>query len=89
MQEKIERLSAKLYVNATPYRFKKEQGRFEKGYIKVNFWIDALCLESLKKDREIQKRFDEKVEKLRRWLETLPESEYKAGMTKALQDIGY
>jgi len=89
MQEKIEKLSARLYANVTPYRFKKEQGRFDRGYIKVNFWIDKLCIESIERDRRIQKEFDEKLQKLKRWFDTLPESEYKAGMKKALKDAGY
>jgi len=89
MQEKIEKLSSILYGHATPYRFKKEQGSFDRGYLKVNFWIDELCLESIENDKKIQKSFDEKVEKLKRWLETLQESEYKEGMLKALHDAGY
>ena len=89
MQEKIEKLSAMIYSYSTPYRFKKEQGSFDRGYLKVNFWMDELCIESLENDKRIQKSFDEKVEKLKRWLETLQESEYKEGMSKALHDAGY
>ena len=89
MQEKIEKLSSNLYIQATPYRFKKAPSRFDKGYLKVNFWIDELCIASLEKDKRIQKGFDEKIEKLKRWLETLENSEYKEGMTKALHDAGY
>ena len=89
MQTKIEQLSSKLYSHATPYRFKKVQGSFGRGYLKVNFWIDELCIESLEDDKKIQKSFDERMEKLKRWLETLQESEYKDGMLKALYDAGY
>jgi len=89
MQEKIEKLSSILYSRSTPYRFKKEQGSFDRGYLKVNFWIDELCIESLENDKNIQKSFDEKIEKLKRWLETLQESEYKEGMKKALSDADY
>ena len=55
----------------------------------MNFWMDELCLESIENDKRIQKSFDERVEKLKRWLETLPASEYKEGMIKALRDAGY
>ena len=33
--------------------------------------------------------FDEKVEKLKRWMETIKKSEYKKGMKQALKDAGY
>ncbi len=89
MQAKIEKISARLYSCSTPYRFKKEQGSFDRGYLKANFWMDELCLESLENDKKIQKSFDAKVEKLKRWLDTLSESDYKAGMIKALRDAGY
>lgn len=89
MQEKIEHLSAKLYVNSTPHRFKKEKNSFDRGYMKVNLWMDALCSDAIAKDRQIVKDFDAMVEKLTHWIETLEESEYKAGMKKALHDAGY
>ena len=89
MQEKIEKLSSTLYSHGTPYRFKKVQDSFDRGYLKVNFWIDELCIESLVEDKKIQRNFDEKVERLKQWLETLQESEYKEGMLKALYDAGY
>ena len=89
MQEKIEKISSRLYASATPYRFKKEQRSFDKGYLKVNFWIDELCLESLEKDMHIQKSFDARVDKLKRWLDTLQDSEYKEGMRQALSDAVY
>jgi len=88
MQEKIEKISSRLYANATPYRFKKEKKSYDKGYLKVNLWIDALCIESLEKDIHIQKSFDAKVEKLKKWLDTLQDSEYKEGMRQALSDTG-
>ena len=88
MQEKIEKLSSILYNRSTPYRFKKEQGSFDRGYLKVNFWMDELCLEALEKDRLIEQEFDEKIEKLKRWMKTVKGSEYKEGMLKALEDAG-
>ena len=89
MQEKIEKISSILYNHSTAYRFKKEQGSFDRGYLKVNFWMDKLCLESLAKDRQVNVEFEEKIEKLKRWLETVKDSEYKEGMQKALHDVGY
>jgi len=89
MQTKIEKLSAELYIKSTPHRFKKRQESFDRGYLKVNFWIDELCLESIAKDREIEREFDEKIEKLKRWMETIKTSEYKEGMRQALSDAGY
>ena len=89
MQEKIERLSSKLYINSTPHRFKKEPNSFDRGYLKVNFWMDELCLESISKDKQIKIDFEATVEKLKRWMETVKESEYKEGMKKALKDAGY
>lgn len=88
MQKKIEHLSAKLYINSTPHRFKKEQNSFDRGYMKVNLWMDALCSEAIAKDRQIVKDFDAMVEKLKCWIETIEESEYKEGMQKALHDAG-
>lgn len=79
MQSKIEELSSRLYISATPYRFKKDQGSFDRGYLKVNFWMDELCLEALEKDRLIEQEFDEKIEKLKRWMKTVKGSEYKRG----------
>ena len=89
MQQKIEDLSTKLYISSTPHRFKKEQNSFDRGYLKVNFWMDELCLESMAKDKQIVIEFDETVEKLKRWMETIKESEYKEGMEQALKDAGY
>ena len=89
MQTKIEKLSSELYAKSTPHRFKKEQNSFDRGYLKVNFWMDELCLESIEKDRQIALEFDEKVGKLQRWMETIKESEYKRGMNQALKDAGY
>lgn len=89
MQTKIEKLNAELYIQSTPHRFKKEQNSFDRGYLKVNFWMDELCLESIAKDRQIELEFDDKVEKLKRWMETIKESEYKEGMRQALKDSGY
>ena len=89
MQIKIEKLSSELYIKSTPHRFKKEQNSFDRGYLKVNFWMDELCLESMAKDRQIALEFDAKVEKLKRWMETIKESEYKKGMEQALHDAGY
>lgn len=89
MQQKIEDLSSRLYINSTPHRFKKEQNSFDRGYLKVNFWMDELCLESIAKDKQIAIDFDEMIEKLKRWIETIKESEYKEGMKKALKDTGY
>ena len=88
MQEKIEQLSAKLYINSTPHRFKKEKNSFDRGYMKVSFWMDELCSEAIAKDRQILKDFDAMVEKLKRWIETMEESDYKEGMKKALRDAG-
>ncbi len=89
MQTKIEKLSSELYVQSTAHRFKKEKNSFDRGYLKVNFWMDELCLESITKDRQIALEFDEKVGKLKRWMETIKESEYKRGMLQALKDAGY
>lgn len=89
MQQKIEELSSKLYINSTPHRFKKEPGSFDRGYLKVNFWMDELCLDSLNRDKQINIDFEEMVEKLKRWIGTIEESEYKEGMKKALKDAGY
>ena len=89
MQQKIEDLSTKLYINSTPHRFKKEQNSFDRGYLKVNFWMDELCLDSMAKDKQIVIEFDETVEKLKRWMETVKESDYKEGMEQALKDAGY
>ena len=89
MQTKIEKLSSALYIKSTPHRFKKEQNSFDRGYLKVNFWMDELCLESIEKDRQIELEFEEKVAKLQRWMETIKESEYKKGMNQALKDAGY
>ncbi len=89
MQQKIEDLSTKLYINSTPHRFKKEQNSFDRGYLKVNFWMDELCLDSMAKDKQIIIEFDETVEKLKRWMETIKESDYKEGMKQALKDAGY
>ena len=89
MQQKIEDLSTKLYINSTPHRFKKEQNSFDRGYLKVNFWMDELCLDSMAKDKQIVIEFDETVEKLKRWMETIKESDYKEGMKQALKDAGY
>ncbi len=88
MQQKIEKLSTKLYICSTPHRFKKEPSSFDRGYLKVNFWLDELCIESLKKDQQIAKEFDEMIEKLKRWMNTIEESPYKKGMKKALKDAG-
>ena len=89
MQEKIEELSSKLYINSTPHQFKKEKNSFDRGYLKVNFWMDELCLDSLKRDKQINIDFEAMVEKLKRWIGTIEESEYKEGMKKALKDTGY
>ncbi len=89
MQQKIEKLSSKLYIHSTPHRFKKEPSSFDRGYLKVNFWMDELCIESLNRDKQIAKEFDEMIEKLKRWVNTIEESQYKEGMKKALKDAGY
>ena len=51
--------------------------------------MDELCLDSLKRDKQISIDFEEMVEKLKRWIETIEESKYKEGMQKALKDAGY
>ncbi len=89
MQQKIEKLSAQLYIQSTPHRFKKEQNSFDRGYLKVNTWMDALCSEYMNKDREILRDFEASIEKLIAWIETLDDSVYKEGMKKALKDTGY
>lgn len=89
MQQKIEKLSAQLYIQSTPHRFKKEQNSFDRGYLKVNTRMDALCSEYISKDREILREFEATVEKLIAWVEARDDSVYKEGMKKALKDAGY
>ncbi len=89
MQQKIEKLSSKLYILSTPHRFKKEQNSFDKGYLNVNEWMDKLCCEYIEKDREIISDFESMIEKLKVWVETRGDSAYKEGMKKALKDAGY
>jgi len=51
--------------------------------------MSELCYKHIQKERQLLNDFEAMIEKLQRWVETLDESEYKAGMLKALKDAGY
>lgn len=89
MQQKIEKLSSRLYILSTPHRFKKEQSSFDRGYLNANDWMDGLCSEYITKDREILRDFEAMMEKLKSWVDARDDSAYKEGMKKALRDAGY
>jgi len=74
MQKKIESLSSKLYIQATPHKFKETTDRFDHGYLKANGWMSELCYKYIQKERQLLNDFEAMIEKLQRWVETLDES---------------
>jgi len=80
-----------LHTKAAHYKFTKKPGSFDKGYLKINDWLNDLCFYYIQKHKQIakedEKEFSTLIQAHREKIEALSPSEYKEGLLKALTDI--
>ena len=85
------KLNAELYQLSANYRFSKNPGEFDRGYLKISDWLADLCFhfqqrkkcqESSDKDefKEIVKSYSDKIKELE-------PSEYRNGLLKAISEV--
>lgn len=88
----FEQLNRGLDHKAGHYRFAKKPNDFDRGYMKISDWVNDLYWFYIRKrkplDKEMDTEFKELIRVQKEKIGTLPSSHYKAGLLKAIEDIG-
>ena len=87
----FKQLNKDLYQKSAHYRFAKKPDDFDRGYLKLNDWLNELCWYYISREKDMQRQMDEEfrslVKKKEKKISELKESAYKQGLKKAVEDL--
>jgi len=85
------KLNKELYLRGGHYKFAKKPTDFDKGYMKINDWVNDLCFYYIKRqeafEKEIEIEFKMHVQEQKEKVLSLEPSLYKDGLLKAIDDV--
>ncbi len=88
----FEKLNNDLYYKSSHYKFAKKPTDFDKGYLKISDWVNDLCWHYITKRKQLDAEMDAEFKKLlqeqKKKILALSPSEYKDGLSKAVDDVG-
>lgn len=86
----LEKISKECYLNTTFYRYNKSSHsseKYRKGRVDASNWINEMVYYYVRKDKEVIKDFQEKIEVQKRYINDLKNGEYKKGLSDQLKYI--